>query len=110
MYFGTPTRLADGSMANIPVGAFSRAIMEGKPVPSAGDIGTTGGYTTTEQVRSNFNPNRIRLADYLRAAPSEQAQLQGVASYAGYSPEDFTSTLSKFAPKERSISGGARAY
>jgi hypothetical protein len=110
LYFGTPTRLADGSMANVPVGAFSRAIMEGKPVPSAGDIGTTGGYTTTEQVRSNFNPNRVRLADYLRASPSEQAQLQGVASYAGYSPEDFTSTLSKFAPKERSISGGARAY
>ena len=110
MYFGTPTRLADGSMANVPVGAFSRAIMEGKPVPSAGDIGTTGGYTTTEQVRSNFNPSRVRLADYLRASPSEQAQLQGVASYAGYSPEDFTSTLSKFAPKERSISGGARAY
>ena len=110
LYFGTPTRLADGSMANVPVGAFSRAIMEGKPVASAGDIGTTGGYTTTEQVRSNFNPNRIRLADYLRASPSEQAQLQGVASYAGYSPEDFTSTLSKFAPKERSISGGARAY
>ena len=110
MYFGTPTQLADGTIANIPVGAFSRAIMEGRPVPSAGDIGTTGGYTTTEQVRSNFNPNRIRLADYLRAAPSEQAQLQGVASYAGYSPEDFTSTLSKFAPKERSISGGARAY
>lgn len=110
MYFGTPTQLADGTIANVPVGAFSRAIMEGRPVPSAGNIGTTGGYTTTEQVRSNFNPNRIKLADYLRAAPSEQAQLQGVASYAGYSPEDFTSTLSKFAPKERSISGGARAY
>lgn len=110
LYFGTPTRLADGSMANVPVGAFSRAIMEGRSVPSAGDIGISGGYTTTAQVRSNFNPNRIKLADYLRAAPSEQAQLQGVASYAGYSPEDFTSTLSKFAPKERSISGGARAY
>ena len=110
LYFGTPTKMQDGSIANIPVGAFSRAIMEGKSVPSAGDIGTTGGYTTTEQVRSSFNPNRIKLADYLRASPSEQSQLQGVGSYAGYSPEDFTSTLSKFAPKERSISGGTRAY
>lgn len=110
LYFGTPTKMQDGSIANIPVGAFSRAIMEGRSVPSAGDIGISGGYTTTDQLRSSFNPNRIKLADYLRASPSEQSQLQGVGSYAGYSENDLASTLSKFAPKERSISGGTRAY
>jgi hypothetical protein len=107
-YFGTPTQQADGSIANVPVGAFTRALMEGKGVASAGDLGVTGGYTTSNNLRTNLDPNRVKLADYLRASPSEQSQFAGAASYAGYSPEDLNSTLNRFMPQDRSVSGGAR--
>lgn len=107
-YFGTPTQQADGSIANVPVGAFTRALMEGKGVASAGNLGVTGGYTTSNNLRTNLDPNRVKLADYLRASPSEQSQFAGAASYAGYSPEDLNSTLNRFMPQDRSVSGGAR--
>lgn len=107
-YFGTPQVTPDGQVANVPVGAFSRALMQGQGVPTAGRIGTTGGYATAAQVRNDFDLNNVKLADYLRGSRAEQQELMGLSSFDGNSDETTVDTLNKFRPDNKAVYGGSR--
>lgn len=106
-YFGTPVQTPDG-VANVPVGAFSRALMGGVKVPTAGNIATTGGYATAQQVRQDFDLNNVRLADFLKGSRPEQQEFLGVSSFAGNDDQTTTDTLDRFTPKQRGVFGGTR--
>lgn len=109
-YYGNTGVTPDGDAATIPVGAFSRALMEGRPTSTTGNLGVNGGYATTGALRNGLqNLDRIRVADYLKGNDSERQQFGAVASYAtGMSDTDREEKLNSFVPRTRSVAGGAR--
>ena len=106
-FYGSPTVDSQGNFANVPVGAFTNALMQGKNVASAGAIDSTGGYTTADDFRKRFDLNQVRLSDYLNAKPSEQQEFLGASSFAGNDDASTMTSLNRFAPRERSVFGGA---
>lgn len=106
-FYGSPTVDSQGNFANVPVGAFTNALMQGKNVASAGAIDSTGGYTTADDFRKRFDLNQVRLSDYLNAKPSEQQEFLGASSFAGNDDTSTMTSLNRFAPRERSVFGGA---
>ncbi|HXI16307.1 MAG TPA: hypothetical protein VNM48_08040, partial [Chloroflexota bacterium] len=109
-YYGNTGVTPDGDAATVPVGAFSRALMEGRPTSTTGDLGLRGGYATTGALRNGLqNLDRIRVADYLKGNDSERKQFGALASFAtGQSDEDQQEKLNSFVPRTRSVAGGAR--
>ena len=106
-FYGSPTVDSQGNFANVPVGAFTNALMQGKNVASAGSIDSTGGYTTADDFRKRFDLNQVRLSDYLNAKGSEQQEFLGASSFAGNDDASTMTSLNRFAPRERSVFGGA---
>ena len=106
-FYGSPTVDGEGNFANVPVGAFTNALMQGKNVASAGSIDGTGGYTTADDFRKRFDLNKVRLSDYLNAKGSEQQEFLGASSFAGNDDASTMTSLNRFAPRERSVFGGA---
>jgi hypothetical protein len=106
-FYGSPTVDSEGNFANVPVGAFTNALMQGKNVASAGSIDGTGGYTTADDFRKRFDLNKVRLSDYLNAKGSEQQEFLGASSFAGNDDASTMTSLNRFAPRERSVFGGA---
>lgn len=109
-YYGNVVRDQYGNLANVPVGAFGRALMEGTPVPGGGGkIGTQGGYAFGQalQQAAGINPANWKPADYLRGTPSEQAQATALASYGGYDDSDSAAAIQANIPTSRSVGHSA---
>lgn len=114
-YFGNVVRDgATGELANVPVGAFSRSLLEGTPVAANGQLGTQGGYTFGSALQAQgaagqIDPNRIKMRSYLAGNDTEQKEALGVLSFAtGQSDADLKGAFARNLPKQGAISGGAR--
>lgn len=91
---------AGGSTADIPIPAFTNALLQQQAVPSFGSLNTTGGMQSTDALRAKTNLQAINPFDFARGNPSEQQQALAALGYAtGKSDDDILAELRKSMPQ-----------